>query len=147
MEVSDVACRSETLSCEDLRLELPPSQELAPNLTLLAKLISSKPTGLNYIKDITSKAWKPVYPMEVKRIDKDIFMFSFQHEVDAHKVFQQRPWSCRGGHLVLKIWNPDITWQEVDFTTSAFWVQVHGLPTLWRTKDNLNKSVPKYERF
>ncbi|KAF3961001.1 hypothetical protein CMV_014334 [Castanea mollissima] len=116
-ELSNVACHLETLSCEDLRLEFLPSQELAPNLTILAKLISLKPIGLNYIKDITSKAWKPVYPMEVKRIDKDIFMFSFQHKVDEHKVFQQRPWSCQGGHLV----------------------QVHGLPTLWRTEDNLKK--------
>lgn len=30
------------------------------------------------------------------------------------------------------------TWQEVDFS-STFWVQVHGLPALWNTEDNLRK--------
>ena len=40
---------------------------------------------------------------------------------------------------MLKKWSPDVTWQEVDFTFSAFWVQVHGLPTLWKTEDNLKR--------
>ena len=41
--------------------------------------------------------------------------------------------------MVLKRWSPDLTWQEVDFSTSSIWVQVHVLPTLWRTEENLRK--------
>ena len=52
-------------------------------------------------------------------------------------AYRRRPWSIRGGHLVLKQWNPSLTWQEVTFTTSALWVQVHGLPKLWRSPENL----------
>ena len=52
-------------------------------------------------------------------------------------AYRRRPWSIRCGHLVLKQWNPSLTWQEVPFTTSTLWVQVHGLPELWRSTENL----------
>ena len=45
----------------------------------------------------------------------------------------------QGGHLIIKKWSPDITWQEVDFSSSTFWVQVHGLPALRSTEDNLKR--------
>ena len=65
-------------------------------------------------------------------------MFHFQHEADTANAYRRRPWSIRGGHLALKQWNPSLTRQEVPFTTLAFWVQVHGLPELWISPNNLH---------
>nr|POE57495.1 uncharacterized protein CFP56_06561 [Quercus suber]POF24121.1 uncharacterized protein CFP56_77266 [Quercus suber] len=141
MEVSNLISHTEKVSCEEAKIELPPNQGPAssPNLILLAKLITNKDIGLAYVRDVVMKAWNPVYPLEVKRMDRDIFMFSFNHEVDAYRAYHRRPWSCKGGHLILKTWNLKVTWQEVDFSLLTFWVQVHGLPVVWNSEDNLRK--------
>ena len=95
MEVSDLISRTEKVTCEEAKIELPLSQApiTSTNLILLAKLITNKDIGLTYDKDVAFKAWNPIYPLEVERINKNIFMFSFHHEVDAHKAYHRRPWS------------------------------------------------------
>nr|POE73418.1 hypothetical protein CFP56_08722 [Quercus suber] len=73
-------------------------------------------------------------------------MFHFQHKEDMAKAYRRRPWSIRGGHLVLKQWLLALTWQEIPFITSTMWVQVHGLPELWKSLDNLRKMGEKAEK-
>uniref|UniRef100_A0A7N2R5Y6 DUF4283 domain-containing protein n=1 Tax=Quercus lobata TaxID=97700 RepID=A0A7N2R5Y6_QUELO len=137
MEVSELADR--TSKC--IRLELPTNQEtsMSSALILLGKPVSSRAAGLNIVKDVVLKAWKPVYPLEAKHLDKSTFMFSFHHEVDINKVFQKRPWSIRGDHLVLKKWRPELDWKEVNFSLSTFWIQIHSLPAHWKSEDNIRK--------
>uniref|UniRef100_A0A2N9ETY0 DUF4283 domain-containing protein n=1 Tax=Fagus sylvatica TaxID=28930 RepID=A0A2N9ETY0_FAGSY len=75
--------------------------------------------------------------ISVRKVDRNIFVFAFDHEADRALAFNQRPWTIRGVHLVLKIWSPDLALSEIDFSSSAFWIQVHGLPPAWYNKDNV----------
>ena len=111
MEVLDLISRTEKVSYEEARIELPPNQgpTTSLNLILVTKLVTNKNIGLAHVRDVVLKAWKLVYPLEVKCVDKDIFKFSFHHEVDAHKLYHKRPWFCKGGHLILKKWSPEVT--------------------------------------
>ncbi|GMY31888.1 hypothetical protein FCV25MIE_27130 [Fagus crenata] len=128
---------------DDLKLDLLTSleQEDAVNLTLMGKLITTKNFPINVIKDIVTKAWSQMRSIEVdvKRLDRNIFMFKFKYEAHLQVVFRKRPWTIRGAHLILKEWKSDLSWQEVDFSTSTFWIQIHGLPGRWQDKNNLKK--------
>ena len=139
MEVSELVNRTKRCSFQDIRLELPPNQQpLNPSaITIIRKLLSPKILSLPVIKEVVTKAWRPLYPLEVLKLDPNIFLFKFQHETDAQKTFIKWPWSIRGGHLILKKWNPCLTWKEVDFSKTTLWIQVHGLPSLWLSEANL----------
>lgn len=72
-------------------------------------------------------------------MEKNIFVFTFEHETDLNLTFNRRSWSIRGVDLVLKTWKPYLTWKEVDFSSSTFWVQVHKLPLFWQNKEYLDR--------
>ena len=67
-------------------LDTEPDAEEKAKLLLLGKLLSIKTFSRLVVKDIISKAWNTVNEVEVSVIDKNIFLFSFKHEVDMRRV-------------------------------------------------------------
>ena len=139
MEVSELVNRTKQCSFQDIRLELPPNQQsLNPFAnTIIIKLLSPKTLSLPIIKEVVTKVWRPLYPFEVIKLDNNIFLFKFQHETDSQKTLLKRSWSIHGGHLILKKWNPRLTWKEVDLSKSTIWIQVHRILSLWLLEANL----------
>ena len=98
------------------------------------------------VHDIVVKAWKPHKSVSLKKLDKNTFLFVVSHETDLKLALDKRPWSIRGAHLGIKTWNPVLTRQEVDFSSSTFWIQIHGLLALWYVKVNIMKIGNKVGR-
>ena len=53
-------------------------------------------------------------------------MFDNKEEVD--KVIQSEPWSFDKHLMVLERYNKNNSVEELQFTRTTVWVQVHGLP-------------------
>ncbi|GMY05180.1 hypothetical protein FCV25MIE_00419, partial [Fagus crenata] len=137
--VEELIARTESISCADNRLSLSPSKDPlnTTELSLIGKIIYPRNFINSVVKEIIMKAWKPTHEIQVKRVERNTFLFSFGHEVDRQLAFNRRPWTIKGAHLILKIWSPELSWQEIVFSSSTFWIQIHGLPRLWQNKDNL----------
>jgi hypothetical protein len=135
-QILDIISKTEKISCADNRLELPPNQE-SLGFSLIGKLLSTRSFNGSAVQEIVSKAWNPKRTIKVTPTGKNIFIFGFELESDMQQVFYKRPWTIKGAHLILKEWCPDLAWDEVDFNWSTFWIQVHGVPRSWKSKDNL----------
>ncbi|XVF30367.1 hypothetical protein REPUB_Repub16aG0051300 [Reevesia pubescens] len=49
----------------------------------------------------------------------------------------QRPWPVMDRHLILKDWPMEASIEEIDFSTSEIWIQIHNMPITFLTKQNV----------
>nr|POE70515.1 hypothetical protein CFP56_22915 [Quercus suber] len=122
-----------------INLEVVLSSSESSEKLLIGKILSNKSFPGNLVKEILVKAWNVINDIEVTVVDKNIFMFSFLYEADVRRAWDKRPWTVKGEHLILKRFCSDISVSEVDFSTTEFWIQIHGLPLNRRSKENVLK--------
>lgn len=103
---------------------------------LIGKIILDRPLEKRDVKCIASGQWKCKKDFTVSYIDRNMFMFSFQDKEDWSKVQISAPWNIKGGLLILSPWTSGKIPEELQLSFSPFWVQVHGLPLNYITKEN-----------
>ena len=91
------------------------------------------------VKEILVKAWNLINDFEVTLVDKNVFVFSFNHEANVKRAWDRRPWLIKGEHPILKPFSLDQSVAEVDFSTIEFSIQVHNLPLDRQSMENLLK--------
>ncbi|OMP10820.1 hypothetical protein COLO4_04241 [Corchorus olitorius] len=109
------------------------------NHSIVGKVASDKVVKVGPLRAIVAKAWPAREIVEIHELEVNTFLFVFKDERDKLKVLKQGPWSVMDCHLVLKEWPKEATLEEIDFTSSKIWVQVHGLPLSYLTKANSMK--------
>nr|POE72535.1 hypothetical protein CFP56_33852 [Quercus suber] len=122
-----------------LNLDVDPSAQEKSNRLLIGKILSKKVFPKPLVKEILTKAWNIVNDIEVSVADKNVFIFSFVHEAELRREWDRRPSTVKGDPLILKRFNSDLSISEVDFSTTEFWIQVHGLPLNRVSTENLLK--------
>ncbi|GLT75917.1 hypothetical protein SLA2020_476090 [Shorea laevis] len=92
-------------------------------------------SGIVY--SILKSAWRPKGGLEVHEQSKNTFIFILSDEQEKERIFRESPWFVKGSHIVLKEWPDSQRFDEIAFSHSAFWVQVHGLPKGCMTPENI----------
>ncbi|KAJ4841947.1 hypothetical protein Tsubulata_049132, partial [Turnera subulata] len=95
--------------------------------TLVGKLITLKWMSCHVLKSVVVRLWNLKNELEVKELDGNVFMFSFENKNERCKVIEGEQWIVLGSLLIVKEWSPDILVEEVDLSKATFWVQVKGL--------------------
>ena len=74
--------------------------------------------------------------MQIVDLKENIFLFKFVCEGDKKKDPRARTWNIEGFPLILKQWHQNMSVEDMDFSSIPLWVQVHGLPIEYMSKEN-----------
>lgn len=72
-------------------------------------------------------------------LNKYFSFFTFKYIKDKDRIWECQPWTIKGAHFVLKLWDLNLALEEIDFMWSTFWVQVYGLSLKFMNKHNAKK--------
>lgn len=103
---------------------------------LLGRMVSTRTFSRKDLVHIINSVWRTESKVKVERLNEYLFKFWFGSKEDRDKIFDRRPWSFNRAHLNLKLWDPNVPFERVDFSMSTFFLQVHGLPPKWLNADN-----------
>jgi hypothetical protein len=128
--LQDLISGTEALNCDDpSTLEtLPLATPLLALHRLIGKLLSSKPPSAYWLRETLVNSWKFAHPFEITDLLENKYHIIVSHQAHVDKIMELGPWNIKGSLLVLTPWTPDLTFEEVELFTCAFWVQIHGLP-------------------
>lgn len=111
----------------------------ATNLSLVGKLVADKVVNVVAVKAVINRAWNLKQNVSISCLAPNTFLFGFSNSQDRGRVLNTGPWSISGFHLVVTVWPPSLVLEEIDFSLSSFWVQVHGLPPDRMSHENVLK--------
>ncbi len=126
-------------------LELQSDNQATENLSsllLVGRIISCRTVSENHVRNVLKQVWNLAFNFKIKPLSKvkNTFTFTFSHERDKIRVLNSILWSANNSLLILKSWSPHQKIKEVEFISSLFQVQIHGLPLNQMTKQNVSAS-------
>lgn len=98
------------------------------HIVLVGHLISDKEVASYAIREVLTCAWMFDKCLEILELAKNTFLCEFSTREARDRVMHQQPWSVKGYVLILKVWPPGLSWQEINLIVCPVWVQIHGLP-------------------
>ncbi|KAG5546512.1 hypothetical protein RHGRI_018629 [Rhododendron griersonianum] len=114
---------------------------------LLGRIVSDKPLNKIAISNILRKAWNTKAEFSITPWSNNTTLFRFNDEEDRRSILRDAPWSVMGNLLVLKPLPEGVVASEMDFNSSPFWVQIHGLPVEKMTRVNAEIIGKRFARL
>ncbi|GLT61463.1 hypothetical protein SLA2020_341670 [Shorea laevis] len=102
-------------------------------------------SGLVY--GILKSAWSPKGGMELHEQSKHTYVFILSNEEEKERIFHSSPWTVKGYPLILKDWPKSQRFDEINFSTTEFWVQVHGLSKEAMSEENARRIGSLFPRL
>ncbi|XP_019192833.1 PREDICTED: uncharacterized protein LOC109187167 [Ipomoea nil] len=145
MDTSQIEERCAALSLieEDASGLEAPDVQACPDASiknnLVGRFLTDRPIKFEFMQQILASVWRPVMGMQVLALTDELFLFQFPHPKDLNRVLEDGPWTFENSLLICETVPPETRPEDVKLDTVCFWAQIHGLPSVFATKEFLAK--------
>ncbi|XP_030955941.1 uncharacterized protein LOC115978054 [Quercus lobata] len=139
MLVEALTDKTKKLRCTGKAVKLKASEKAVEelfNTGLVGKLLADRNINKNAVKAIILKVWRTSKGVQIVDLKENIFVFKFACEGDKKRILELGPWNIEGFPLILKQWHQNMSVDDLDFSSIPLWVQIHGLPIEYMSKEN-----------
>ena len=119
------------------------------DLALAGKFYTKRRVNLEAVGRALRSVWRMKRDFEVSDMGENRVLMLFQDKEDLDRVLLQGPWSFDKYILLLHKLEVGESISTLTFHEAAFWVQIHGLPTLSQTRETglrIGESLGKVEK-
>lgn len=86
------------------------------------------------------KGWGDPKGLSIVDIATNTFIFNFPDAETPCRILVNAPWNILGQVLILKQWCPQVAIQEVEYSYTPYWIQIHGMPLELFSKENAGRA-------
>lgn len=102
--------------------------EVFNELTLIGSIIFDRILNFRAVKAILLAAWNLGSFIQITALDRNLITCIFTKAEDRDRILNTGPWAVKGHIISFTIWSPTVSIEEIDFSRTPFWVQIHNLP-------------------
>lgn len=104
---------------------------------LLGTVLALRSYGFKAIERAMRSAWNPLYTVEMKEVEPNLYLFRFTNRLDLNKVLRCGPWRFNDYLLAAKEEKPGVISPRKELHFIQFWIQIFGLPIFWQTEERM----------
>ena len=111
------------------------SDQATKEFSMVARFLTKRPINLDAIANTFNPLWRTKSGFRMKFIGNHLILFSFDYKEDVDRILAAEPWSFDKHIMVVSRFDNAATVDGSNFTTEAFWVQIHDIPLRFRNRD------------
>lgn len=104
-------------------------------LCLVGKVLSTRVVGGEILRSTLLRAWHLLKSVSFKTMNDNLFLIEFDVEEDLERVLTGGPWLFDNYLVAMQKFDGSIPPDQLDFSTTTLWVQIHGLPLVCMNKE------------
>ncbi|XP_050278167.1 uncharacterized protein LOC126719681 [Quercus robur] len=104
-------------------------------LSILAKFFTKRNLSIDAIARTFNPIWRARNGFKIQNYGDHMVLFTFDNKNDVDRIIASEPWSFDKHLVAMQKYDKETPIDEVKFERASFWVQLHGIPPKYMTKE------------